>query len=174
VRVRDCRREAAAMLGLAKVARIMSAGEAGSPFVLGFFHPAVFLARNPCRTTSSGRTAGRTRGTNSCDGGAGRTRSSPGSWHVRMSSTSHPVAHSVKRAIIFERERACDEEVPCFWPRRARPYMRGALLSATGLSPAAATRPSCAAVLLEIQPHRGATAQIHCDERRPRATLSRG
>ena len=171
VRVRDCAREAAAMLGLRKSPRIMSAGEAVSPFVLGFFHPAVVLPA----TLADHVTPEELRAVLAHEFAHVRRRDALVGWILACSDVIYffnPVAHLVKRAIIFERERACDEEVLVLAQAPRAVYAR-ALLSATGLSRPAATRPSCAAVLLESSRHLERRLKSIANERRPRATLSR-
>ena len=84
----------------------------------------------------------------------------------------NPVVHLVKRAIILERERACDEQVLALAQAPRAVYAR-ALLSATGLTRPAAARLSCAPVLLESGQHLERRLKSIADERRPRAALSR-
>ena len=84
----------------------------------------------------------------------------------------NPVVHLVKRAIILERERACDEQVLALAQAPRAVYAR-ALLSATALTRPAAARLSCAPVLLESGQNLERRLKSIADERRPRAALSR-
>ena len=110
------------MLGLRKMPRIMTAAEGVSPFVLGFFRPVVVLpaalaghvSPDELRTVLAHEFA------------HVRRRDALIGWVLACCDVIYffnPVVHLVKRAIMFERERACDEEVLALAKRRA-PSMR--------------------------------------------------
>jgi beta-lactamase regulating signal transducer with metallopeptidase domain len=170
-RVRDCAREAAAMLGLRKIPRILSAAEGVSPFVLGFFRPVVVLPA----MLADHVTPEELRAVLAHEFAHVRRRDALAGWVLACSDVIYffnPVAHLVKRAIIFERERACDEQVLALAQASRSVYAR-ALLSATGLTRPAAARLSCSPVLLESGQHLERRLKSIADERRPSAALSR-
>ena len=170
-RVRDCARDAAAMLGLRKIPRIMSAAEGISPFVLGHFRAVVVLPA----TLADHVSPDELRSVLAHEFAHVRRRDALLGWVLACSDVIYffnPVVHLVKRAIIFERERACDEQVLALAQAPRAVYAR-ALLTATGLTRPAATRLSCAPVLLESGQHLERRLKSIGDERRPSATLSR-
>jgi prepilin-type processing-associated H-X9-DG protein len=170
-RVRDCAHEAAVMLGLRKMPRIMTAAEGVSPFVLGFFRPVVVLPAELADHVS----ADELRAVLAHEFAHVRRRDALVGWVLACSDVIYffnPVVHLVKRAIIFERERACDEQVLALAQAPRAVYAR-ALLSATALTRPAAARLSCAPVLLESGQHLERRLKSIADERRPRAALSR-
>jgi bla regulator protein BlaR1 len=170
-RVRDCAREAAAMLGLRKIPRIITAAEGVSPFVLGFLRPVVVLPAELADHVS----ADELRAVLAHEFAHVRRRDALAGWALACSDVIYffnPVVHLVKRAIIFERERACDEQVLALAQAPRAVYAR-ALLSATGFTRPAAARLSCAPVLLESGQHLERRLKSIADERRPRAALSR-
>ncbi len=170
-RVRDCAHEAAVMLGLRNIPRIMTAAEGISPFVLGFFRPVVVLPAELADHVS----ADELRAVLAHEFAHVRRRDALIGWVLACSDVIYffnPVVHLVKRAIIFERERACDEQVLALAQAPRAVYAR-ALLSATALTRPAAARLSCAPVLLESGQHLERRLKSIADERRPRAALSR-
>ncbi len=170
-RVRDCAREAAAMLDLRKIPRILSAAEGVSPFVLGFFRPVVVLPA----ALADHVTPEELRTVLAHEFAHVRRRDALAGWVLACSDVIYffnPIAHLVKRAIIFERERACDEQVLALTQAPRAVYAR-ALLSAGDLNRAAATRLSCAPVLLESGQHLERRLKSIAEEQRPRAALSR-
>jgi beta-lactamase regulating signal transducer with metallopeptidase domain len=170
-RIRDCAREAAAMLGLRKLPRIMTAEEGVSPFVLGFFRPVVVLPAALADHVS----AEELRAVLAHEFAHVRRRDALVGWILACSDVIYffnPIVHLVKRAIILERERACDEQVLALAQAPRAVYAR-ALLSATGLTRPAAARLSCAPVLLESSRHLERRLKSIAAEKRPSAALSR-
>jgi beta-lactamase regulating signal transducer with metallopeptidase domain/tetratricopeptide (TPR) repeat protein len=170
-RVRDCAREAAAMLGLRKLPKIMTAAEGVSPFVTGFLHPAVVL---PAALADHVSPEG-LRTVLAHEFAHVRRRDALLGWVLACSDVIYffnPVVHLVKRAILFERERACDEQVLAL-AQAARAVYARALLSVVALNCDTATGLSCAPVLLESGQHLERRLKSIADERRPCAVLSR-